>query len=253
MLTRDLLRFGVTDTSVEPRLLSPTPKVVEVAERLLGHWCDSIGHERHDIEDGATPILHRARSLVVAKGLQKLIVDACEFNDPESSTESRWDILTASAAALRQPAASAQEHCGRVAQTLGARTAELSDNLYADLPHLACLVSAPQWSAKQLIERYNRSTIQGLLLGADSLQVEIRDADTGLRRQLLKALRFQRLLADVQADRGGCLLLRLSGPASVLDQANRYGMQLAQFVPALACATDWDARGHSLTEGAANT
>ena len=49
-----------------PRLLSPTPKVVEVAERLLGHWCD-LGHERHDIEDGATPILHRARSLVVAR------------------------------------------------------------------------------------------------------------------------------------------------------------------------------------------
>jgi predicted nuclease of restriction endonuclease-like RecB superfamily len=92
-----------------------------------------------------------------------------------------------------------------------------------------------------LIARYNLAQCQGLLLVARGLEVVIADADTGLRRRLLKALRFRRLLAEVAGDDQGELRLRVSGPASVLDQASRYGLQLALWLPALACARDWRA------------
>jgi hypothetical protein len=35
--------------------------------------------------------------------------------------------------------------------------------------------------------------------------------------------------------------LEISGPGSVLDQHSRYGMQLALFLPALACCRSWQA------------
>jgi predicted nuclease of restriction endonuclease-like RecB superfamily len=83
------------------------------------------------------------------------------------------------------------------------------------------------------------SLAQGLVMFAQSLQIEIHDADTGLRRRLLKALRFRRLLATVRGDTKGVLTLEVSGPGSLLDQVNRYGMQLALFLPALTCCKHW--------------
>lgn len=241
MLTRDLVRYKVVEGAVEPHLLRPTPAIRSLAEAVLAHWSGGIGETRQVLDDSAAPVLHRARSLVVARGLQKLVVDACRFDEPTAGADDRWAVLTASALALAHPAASAAAHVADVATSLERDAAAIGERLYADLPHLARLQSAPEWSPEGLIERYNRALVQGLLLGAERLTVEVRDADTGRRRQLLKALRFQRLLAEVAIDRAGVLAMTISGPGSVLDQANRYGLQLANFLPALACATDWDA------------
>ena len=80
---------------------------------------------------------------------------------------------------------------------------------------------------------------QGLLLSAHSMHVVINDADTGLRRRLLKAMRWHRLLAEVHEQADGSLAMNISGPGSVLDQQSRYGLQLACFLPHLATAREW--------------
>jgi len=66
-------------------------------------------------------------------------------------------------------------------------------------------------------------------------------ANTGRRRQLLKNLRFHRLLAAVERVEDP-LRLRISGPASVLAQASRYGLQLACFLPAVTALRSWRVR-----------
>ncbi|MBA3939348.1 MAG: DUF790 family protein, partial [Planctomycetes bacterium] len=119
---------------------------------------------------------------------------------------------------------------------------ELVERLYGDLPDAAVLEEAPALSARQLIDRYNLALCQGLLLQARELRVTIDDADTGLRRRILKALRFRRLLATVRCDNAAVLELVVSGPGNLLDQATRYGLQLALFLPAVACARRWAVR-----------
>ena len=242
MLNRELLRFKVVDGRVLPSLLRATPGTVEQAERLVAYWRGGVGQRRGDLEDGAMPLLHQSRALLVGRGLQKLILDGCRFRDAASAEVLRGAALAASAARMAAPAATVAAHREAVAAELGLHPDELVERLYGDLPDAAVLEEAPALSARQLIDRYNIALCQGLLLQARELRVTIADADAGLRRRLLKALRFRRLLATVRADTAAGLDLVVSGPGSVLDQATRYGLQLALFLPAVACARRWSVR-----------
>lgn len=241
MLTRDLLRFRVSDGVVRPTLLKATPSIVGLADQLLGFWRQGVGQKLGDLEDAAMPLLHQSRALLVARGMQKLITDDCAFVDPSSAEALRELAFAASALAMRAPLVDVEAHRAAIAEQVGLPSDELKSRLYADLPDQAVLERASTLTAPRLIARYNLSLCQGLLLAARELDVVIADADTGLRRRLLKALRFRRLLAEVTGDDRGELRLRVSGPASVLDQASRYGVQLALWLPALACARDWRA------------
>ncbi len=231
---------------VVPLLLKPTPGNLRMAEDLLTHWRAGVGQRRGDLEDAALPIHHRSRAQAAARGVQKLITDACRFADPASTEVLRGAALAASAAMLAKPAATSDEHRAAVAEQVNLHPDELAERIYADLPHLATLEEAPTWTPAQALARYDLALCQGLLLGARALDVTVLDADTGLRRRLLKALRWRRLLAEVRLDAGDALRLTISGPASVLDQASRYGMQLALFLPDLATASNW--RAHAEIE-----
>lgn len=241
MLTRDLLRYRLDGDVVKPSFLKATPAIRELAEAVLTHWQGGIGGRLGDLEDAATPILHRSRALVVGRGLQKLILDACTFAEPPSAATLREEAFAASAALLAKPALTSDAHRAAVAERVGLPSDEVRDRLYADHPDQAVLEAVPTWTATQLIPRYNLALTQGLFLFARAVTVTIADADTGLRRRLLKALRFRRLLADIRGDDRHALTLEISGPGSVLDQASRYGLQLALFLPALACCRTWTA------------
>lgn len=235
MLTKDLLRFADGDGRITPKLLKTTPAIRTLAEELIAHWDGGAGFTLGELEETAIPILHRTRSLVVAKGLQKLVLDGCAFRDAASCAELREKALAISAKLMAGPAADPAAHRAAVEAEVGPLT-----DLYGDLPHAAILEKGCGLDPQGLIDRYNLAQCQGLLLTARELDITVHDADTGLRRKLLKALRFQRLLAEVRPV-GTALRLIVSGPGTVLDQASRYGLNLALFLPALACAERWEA------------
>lgn len=242
MLTRNLLRFAVRGDRLEPRWLKATPAVLQLADALLTHWREGVGRQRGELEEAESAILHGSRQLLVGRGLSKVLTDACDFGDPESAESLRARALAASAAQFAQPAANPEAHRAVVAQGLGLSADALADALYADLPDRAVLQAVPGWDAAQLIARTNLALAQGLLLGARELRVHLRDRDLGVQRRLLRALARRRLCAEVASADGGGLYLTVSGPAAVLDQRAAYGMQLALWLPALACAKVWTAR-----------
>ncbi len=241
MLSKDHLRFAVDNGRVVPKLLKPTPATSELAERILAHWREGVGQQRGDLEDAATAVLHQTRSLLVAKGLQKLVIDECTFRDAASSADLRERAFALTALRLLTPATDPVAHRDALAAELGLAGPTLSTLLYGDLPDAAVLEAGCPWDAATLLARYNLAQCQGLLLTAKELTITIHDREVGLRRKLLKALRFQRLLAEVRPA-GDALQLVISGPGTVLDQASRYGLNLALFLPALACAKRWEAQ-----------
>ena len=81
MLGRDLLRVREKGGNVEPLWLGKGPSIRELADQLLSLWRGSIGGCRADINDLVPPIIHRARSQIMGRGLNKLISDACTFAD----------------------------------------------------------------------------------------------------------------------------------------------------------------------------
>lgn len=252
MLGKDLLRFKVAGDAVVPSLLRDTPTVTALAEAILAHWRGTVGQAIGEAEDAAMPVLHGFRSLVVAKGLQKLVVDACALSDPPSREGLRERAFDAGAQYLRQPANLAAAHLALIAADCATTPERLGDELYDDLPEAAVVSEVPTWTAAELVGRYNLAQCQGLLLGARSLRVVLDDRDAGTRRRLLSQVRFRRLLAEVRED-GLSLTLDIAGPDAVLDQASRYGLNLAQFLPALAGCRAWTATAEvSLGRGAGN-
>ena len=240
MLTKDLLRHRLGHGTVTPQLLKATPSIVELTTAILAHWNGGIGGRLGDLEDAAMPILHQTKSLLVAKGLQKLILDECRFADAASAVVLREQAFAHSARLLAKAPPTGETHRAAVAQAVGLSADALQEGLYADLPDFARLEAGCSLGVPELIGRYNLAQCQGLLLTAKELTVTIHDSDTALRRKLLANLRFRRLLAEV-AGTGTALTLIVSGPGSVLDQAARYGMNLALFLPALACCRRWNA------------
>ena len=242
MLTKDLVRTRHEGDRLRPLFLSPTPAVLAGTAAILAFYRAGIGHSRAELQETAPPVLHRMRSLVVARGLQKLVLDRCGFTDPVDVGDLRWRALEASARALAAPAASAEDHRTAVATELDLAPADLGEGLYADLPHQARLESVPEWSEEELIDRYNLALVQGLVIRCGELELVVDDPDVGRRRQLLKNLRFHRLLAAVSGVSGTALRLTVSGPGSVIHQASRYGLQLANFVPAVTALRSWRLR-----------
>ena len=84
--------------------------------------------------------------------------------------------------------------------------------------------------------------MQGLLLTAEQLEITLSSGDVGTCRRILSQVRFHRLLGAVRHDADGVVHLTLSGPASILEQSQRYGLQLAQCFPVIACADSWSVR-----------
>ena len=254
MLNRELIRVRQRGSTIEPQLIGSTPAVVATAQAILDHWRGSIGKTLGDSEDAQGPILHGSRSLVLAKGLAKLVLDGCTLAEATSAAALRATALAASAAAFARLAATPEAHRHAVAAILGMDPAALAEALYADLPDRAVLQSAPDWTAAELLARYNLSLCQGLLLTAREVRVTLPvllpakasgkakagegERDIGQLRRLFKALRWHRLLATVTTTTAGTVL-DISGPDAVLDQASRYGVNLANFLVDVASGPAW--------------
>ncbi len=145
------------------------------------------------------------------------------------------------------------------------------ERLYADLPDNDRLLSFHDTSPRELIERYNVALVQGLLLEATSIELDVEDASQAQLRRLFSLVRFNRLVSSAEARapknhvcqapksaeseacqlRPECALLQsahentttihftIDGPGSILSQSRSYGFQLARFFPAVVNLKHW--------------
>ncbi len=89
--------------------------------------------------------------------------------------------------------------------------------------------------AHALLSRYNVAQVQVTLFRAVSLVI---DATSDFKR-ILRAARLAQLMHTISKSDNGAYRIRLDGPASVLRQTRRYGVQMAKFLPALICCKGW--------------
>jgi uncharacterized protein len=71
------------------------------------------------------------------------------------------------------------------------------------------------------------------------------DATSDFKR-ILRAARLAQLMHTISKSDDGAYRIRLDGPASVLRQTRRYGVQMARFLPALICCKGW--KLHAIVE-----
>ena len=243
MLTKDLLRYRIRSDKIEAFYLKDNAAQREHVSRLLQRWASLAGQSRTMVADMMQSALYQYPNLQTAKGVQRVLEQASGWEEPSDVLEQRWEILAESVKVLQnRPAADAQEHRERVVMTLphiSEDADDIAELLYSDHPDAAVLKPCKYASPEQVIRHYNIGLIQGLLLHTEELVIRLQDPDAGIIRMLANGLRFQRLLAELKQTAAG-IEIRVSGPASVVDQQQRYGMQLALFFPILVHAKDWE-------------
>jgi predicted nuclease of restriction endonuclease-like RecB superfamily len=244
MLTGPLVRVRYGRDRILPCYIdADDPEWLGVAESLIGLFTAMNGKTRAELEDALDEMYGHDNNTLVHRGLAKLLEDRCEMEadaglPPE---EVRREVFQA-AAAFRTtpspeggppPAFDRAEVLRRVAARLGATPEQVEASLYADLKSAHRIVHLDPISAEHLLQRYNVALAQAILLRAVQVTVTIVDEPAPRWRAILRRLKFHRLLCHLERDSPSSYTLRLDGPLSLFSATNKYGLQLALFLPAV--------------------
>ncbi len=246
MLTGNLVRVKMVQGRVVPLYLRrDDPYWLEIAETLLQVYRDGEGRTRQALEDEILDLVGEGARTLAHRGLAKVIEDRAEFEVVASVPPPQVREAVFQAAAdhrawqRQQPLQHGQRpHFDRrgilqaVAAQLNLSPEEVEASLFADLKDENRIVKFADLSAQRLLDRYNVALAQAVLLRAVRVDLEVRNEPPARYRQLFRWLKFHRLLYQVEGSMAQGYRFHLDGPLSLFQATNRYGLQMALFLPA---------------------
>lgn len=244
MLTKDLLRHTTHKNQVRPTFIDfQDALLLSVAEQLLAVFETSLGKTREQLLEASKEVIDgNPCEAIITRGLEKLLLDQTEFDtttDAELLEMREKLFLHTSQLLSNQCFGDLRDYHQQVEKVFAQNQEEIAQQLYADLPPYQPVLSFKSYSAENLLHRYNCAQVQGLLLRSDYLQLSISEKDPVLLRQLCKYLRFHQLLAEIVPDSEKGYRITIDGPLSLFSQTQKYGVNLANFFPAILHQPQW--------------
>jgi predicted nuclease of restriction endonuclease-like RecB superfamily len=252
MLTGNLVRTRVARSRVIPLYLRrDDPYWLDVAESLLLVFREGVGMTRGEIQAETDELVGDGVATLAHRGLAKVLEDRAEFEvvaevPPE---DVRKKVFTAAARYRQRLHAEAErghrapfrrdEVLGSVAAELGLDPPQIAASLFADLKDENRLLSFDDLSAQRLVDRYNVALAQAILLRSVLVRAEVRGEKPARYRQLFRWLKFHRLLYRVEGSMSEGYTFQIDGPLSLFSATNKYGLQMALFLPALLLCKDF--------------
>ncbi len=242
MLTGKQVRVRFARDSLVPQYLDARdPQWLDVAEQLLGVFRSSQGAARGQLETEIDDLFGDLPQPLIHNGLAKLLEDRCEF---EVQSGLPPDVVREAAfrAAARKrhdtletfgQSFSRDEIVRVVADELKSDAATIEASLFADLKSEQRLTSFHDTTAERLLERYNVALAQALLLRSTGVEITLKGETAARYRQLFREIKFRRLICDIELIKGNTYQVRLDGPLSLFSATQKYGLQLALFLPTL--------------------
>jgi predicted nuclease of restriction endonuclease-like RecB superfamily len=248
MLTGKLVRVRFGRDRITPWYLDTAdPSLLEMAERLLEIFRSQAGRTRGELENEIEDVFGDDPTQLVLQGLAKLLEDRCEFEivssrPPEEIREVVFQAAAAArrAAQCRSGAFPREEVLRTVGAALGLDPEQVQEGLFADLKSEQRLIRFPDVSSQHLLERYNVSLAQAMLLRSTRVHVTLRHEPATRYRSLFRWLKFHRLICEVERKEPDCCVLHLDGPLSLFSATQKYGLQLALFLPAVLLCRDFE-------------
>jgi predicted nuclease of restriction endonuclease-like RecB superfamily len=123
-----------------------------------------------------------------------------------------------------------------IAAKIGRTWESIDRELFADILDFHRLTAFEGYpDAAALLARYNVAQVQAALYDASSLTVWAREDF----KTILRYAKLAQLMHTITRLPDGEYRLRLDGPASVMRQTRRYGVNMARFLPALIACRNW--------------
>jgi predicted nuclease of restriction endonuclease-like RecB superfamily len=233
----DKLQLLALGDDARSRALAPAKRYLEVTRA-------NVGQARGTIEAAYKAVKAQVRDRKVANGLLKLIADRCEYEtaseiDPKTI---RQALFLAAHQARLTGSFDRDTVVERIAKTLELTPEQLDKAMFSDLKSAHRLIRFDDLSAGELLQSYELSSRQAVLLRATRVDVKLRCKSSYTLRYLFRQLRFRQLLFTLDAKADGWHQLTIDGPFSLFRQSTRYGLQLALVLPAIEACDEYELR-----------
>ena len=228
---------------------------LDYAQRMMAVYRAGVGHTRRQLHKAVEAVLSREpdceRRRIAA--FCKLLDDAGEFDQDQRGAAAALRLRVFTLAAKNHPLVtepdqlyegSERETKASIAAEIGRPWEQIEARLYVDVMSDQPLKSYEGFaSGEAFLSRYNLSQLQACLYKARSMVVKA-SADFA---PIVRYAKLSRLLVEARRISASEYRIDLSGPASMLHETRRYGVNFARFVSALVACRGWSMRATVIT------
>jgi len=250
MLTSDLLLTRNEGPYLYPRYIAvDSPRFVDMAGELIEIFTTHEGKTRREMTDALNRYAEDSTDYRIQRGLAKLLSDdRCEFTErsvapPAEVRQRLFTLARENHPIVLHPdlihPVTKDEVLLEVAREYKTEPEQIAWALYADLNenHILTRFDAP--STAWLLQRYNVALAQALLYRCIQMKLSVFRNIPSRYKQLFKFIKFYQLMHTIQGDLDSGYEILLDGPVSMFRMSQKYGLQLAVFLPALLLCTRW--------------
>jgi predicted nuclease of restriction endonuclease-like RecB superfamily len=201
------------------------------------------GLRRAELEQALQEYVGVGTDYKILRGLIKLVTDQCLFEatSPVDPVEIRRVLFLRARAhhPVSAHESARQQVIREAAAELNCKPEDVTGNLYGDLFANQSLVEFEEMSAAQLLDRYNLAQAQALLYRCTEMRLKVEPQESAGYRRLFDAIKAYRLIHTIKGGPATGYEIRLDGPVSIFHQSQKYGIQMAVFLPALLLCKGW--------------
>ncbi|HEX8652343.1 MAG TPA: DUF790 family protein [Pyrinomonadaceae bacterium] len=253
MLTADLAQSWQRGGRTGPRYIErDDASYLQEASDLIRIFREHLGQRRALLEQALEEYVGVGTDYRILRGLIKLLMDRCTFETACGADPA--EIRRALFLKARQHHPLIGDEGARaavvteVARELGCAPDVLLDGLYADLPLNQKLTDFEEWTPSDLLDRYNVAQAQALLYRCVEMRLRVEPQDPGGYRELFGAIKAYRLIHTIKGNPVEGYEVRLDGPVSMFHRSQKYGVQMAVFLPALLACKGWRMRAEIISK-----
>jgi uncharacterized protein len=242
MLGRQHLITTFRHGKAYPFKLALTPENLQPAKNLIRLFQSTVGQRRIEIEDEVRRISLESRTPKVIAGLAEILFKQSEFAQigREDPAIIRSRVFSAAARYWKDPNTRPLhylKHRQSIFQSLTIEgpknTDEIDAWLFGDILSHQKLQAFTATDPETLLHRYNLCQLQGVIADSTRVELKVYRYRNSAFRQVMQMLKFFRLLFAVTKSSEEWLTLTIDGPASILENSRSYGVEIANFVPAV--------------------
>jgi predicted nuclease of restriction endonuclease-like RecB superfamily len=246
MLTADLALSWQRGEQISPRYIdADDEEYLRAAEDLIALFAEHEGRRHATLEESLADYVGTGTDYKILRGLIKLLTDRCEFETsaPADPVEIRRALFLKARASHPLTGDEARALVvAEAARELACEPESLDESLYGDLPENQRLAGFETISPRELLDLYNVAQAQALLYRAVEMRLRLEPQTAEGYRELFGAIKAYNLIHTVKGNSRDGYEVRLDGPASIFQRSQKYGIQMAVFLPALLLCKGWRMR-----------
>ena len=249
MLTLDLLRYRIKEDEIYARYVNPkNRKYRAIARDLIEIYGAHLNKTRGSLASALADYEAADTTYRVTRGLAKLLEDRSEFTiqspiEPEVLREKIFAY-----GSKRHPVVAKRDRLHRhtrekvlakIADEFNVSTDAVMEGMYADLEENRRLTAFDPPTVGWLLDRYNVALAQAMLYRASEMTIRIYRNIPTKYRLVFQFIKFFKLMHVVSGNNADGYQIVLDGPASMFRLSQKYGIQMALFLPALLHCDRW--------------